>query len=74
MPPQMGQPIVVGDVAPGDDDEVWPPGFEPAKHMAGTSTPTQDDQLDSQATLDPSDTTPTPREAARCLARFTEEV
>ena len=42
--------------------------------MAGTSTPTQDDQLDSQATLDPSDTTPTPREAARCLARFTEEV
>jgi hypothetical protein len=61
MPPQMGQLVVVGAVAPGDDGEVWPPGFEPAKHVAGTSTPRQDGQPDSQATPDPSDATTTPR-------------
>jgi len=91
MPPQMEQPVVMGAVAPGDDSEVWPPGFEPAKHTAGTSmstldghsygqatpdpsTSTKDGQPDSQATPDPNDATPTPREAARRLARFTEEV
>lgn len=72
-------------VAPGDDSEVWPPRFEPAKHMASTSTltqdghsnpstPTKDGQLDCQASSNPSDVTPTPREAARRLAQFTEEV
>jgi len=83
----MGQSIVAGAEAPGEDGEVWPPGFEQAKHMAGTSTPTQDGQAtpnpstptkdsqrDSLTTPDPSDATPTPREAARCLARFTEGV
>jgi hypothetical protein len=49
----------------GDDGEVWPPVFEQAKHVAGTSTLRQDGQSDSQATPDPSDATPTPREAAR---------
>ena len=83
-PPQRGQPVVAGAEAPGEDGEVWPPGFESAKHMAGTSTPTQDNHLDGQATPDPFtptkddqadvDATPTPREAARRLARFTEEV
>jgi hypothetical protein len=38
------------------------------------STPTKDGQPDSQATADPSDATPVSREAARRLARFTEEV
>jgi hypothetical protein len=39
-PSLMGQPVVVGAVAPRGDGEVWPPGFELAKHMVGTSTPT----------------------------------
>jgi len=39
MPSLMGQLVVVGAVAPGEDGEAWPPGFELAKHMAG-STPT----------------------------------
>jgi len=50
----MGQSIVAGAEAPGEDGEVWPPRFEPAKHMAGTSTPTQDGHLVGQATPDPS--------------------
>jgi hypothetical protein len=83
-PPQAGQPVVTGAEAPGEDGEVWPPGFEPAKHMAGTSTPTQDGHPDDHATPDPStltmerqpdsDAMPTPREVARRLARFTEKV
>ena len=88
-PSLVGEPIVAGAVAPSEDGELWPPGFEPAKHMVGTPTqdghsvsqatpdpfmPTKDGQPDSQATSDPSDATPTSRKAARHLARFTEEV
>ena len=40
----MGQPVVAGAEAPGEDGEVWPPRFEPAKNVVGTSTPTQDAQ------------------------------
>jgi hypothetical protein len=76
----MGQPVVTGVEAPGEDGEVWSPRFEPAKHMAGTSTLTQDGQATptpSRPTKDGqpnSDVTPTLREAAWRLARFTEEV
>jgi hypothetical protein len=76
--------LVTGAEAPREDGEVWPPGFESAKHMAGTSTSTQDSHPDGQATPNPSmpindsqpnsDATPTLHEAARRLARFTEEV
>lgn len=38
------------------------------------SMPAKDGQSDSQATPDPNDATPTLREAAWRLARFTEEV
>jgi hypothetical protein len=69
MPPQMGQPVVAGTVMPGDVGEVWDGQTTPDPSM-----PMKDGQPDSQATSDPSDATPTPREAARRLVRFTEEV
>jgi hypothetical protein len=69
MPPQMGQPVVASTVMPGDVGEVWDGQATPDPF-----TPTKDGQPDSQATSDPSDATPTSREAARRLVRFTEEV
>jgi hypothetical protein len=39
MPPLMGYPVVMGVVVVWEDDEVWPPGFGSAKHMAVAFTP-----------------------------------
>jgi hypothetical protein len=75
----MGQPLSQV-LRLWEDGEVWPPRFELAKHLAGTSTltqdsldpstPMQDGHQKGQATTDLSDVTPMPREVARRLTWF----
>jgi hypothetical protein len=70
--PQMGLAVVADEVAPA---VVAPTSTRDCGQATpDPSTPMKDGLLDSHATSDLSDVTPTPGEAARRLARFVAEV